>query len=399
MLIAWKRGRTYHLQGRIGGRRVRASLGTRSQDSAHLLTSAIEHAIARGRDSENWPELSHKLPPATFRKLAAIVGYTEKPRPEPPKWNDLVSAFSAHAKRLIACRKLQDTTLARYQQAISTFSAFLAESGVCRLEEITRSTIESFKAWRLERILMKKQARGCGGLDLDIAILHRIFSYGQENEMLLRNPVKIKGKPGGDPKGGAHPFQAEELAKLRETVEDDLLIFLLLRHSGLRGGDGVDLRWREVDRKSRGINRVTQKRQKRVWIPLHPELLFALEAERERRQPRPDETVLLNPKTSKPLTRPRLYERMKALGRHAGVSHVHPHRFRDTFAVDLLLKGASAYDVAKLLGDTVETVERYYAPYIRELRERARRFVESQEGLENVDTNWTQQQKCELRTQ
>jgi hypothetical protein len=55
--------------------------------------------------------------------------------------------------------------------------------------------------------------------------------------------------------------------------------------------------------------------------------------------------------------------------------------------------------VAKLLGDTVETVEKYYAPYVRELRERARRFVKSQEGLENVDTNWTQQQESELKTQ
>jgi integrase len=399
MLTARKRGRTYHLQGRIGGRRVRASLGTRSQDSAHLLTSAIERAIARGRNSENWPELSHKLPPGTFRKLAAIVGYAEKPRPEPPKWSDLVLAFSAYATRLVACGKLRDTTSARYQQTISAFSAFLAESGICRLEEITRSIIESFKAWRLERILMKKQARGGGGLDLDVAILHRIFSYGQENEMLLGNPVKVEGKPGGRPKGGAQPFQAEELARQREAAEDALLIFLLLRHSGLRGGDSVDLRWREIDRKGRGIDRVTQKRGKRVWIPLHPELLFALEAERERRQPRPDETVLVNPKTRKPLTRPRLYERMKALGKRAGVSHVHPHRFRDTFAVDLLLKGASAYDVAKLLGDTVETVEKYYAPYVRELRERARRFVESQEGLENVDTNWTQQQKLELKMQ
>lgn len=56
-------------------------------------------------------------------------------------------------------------------------------------------------------------------------------------------------------------------------------------------------------------------------------------------------------------------------------------------------------DVAKLLGDKVETVEKYYAPYVRELRERARRFVESQEGLENVDTNWTQRQESGLKTQ
>ncbi len=70
------------------------------------------------------------------------------------------------------------------------------------------------------------------------------------------------------------------------------------------------------------------------------------------------------------------------------MSNTHPHRFRDTFAVDLLAKGASPYDVAKLLGDTIRTVELYYAPFVRELRERARRIVESGEGLEAMGTDW-----------
>jgi hypothetical protein len=35
---------------------------------------------------------------------------------------------------------------------------------------------------------------------------------------------------------------------------------------------------------------------------------------------------------------------------------VHPHRFRDTFAVDMLARGATPYDVAKLLGDEIATV-------------------------------------------
>ena len=46
-----------------------------------------------------------------------------------------------------------------------------------------------------------------------------------------------------------------------------------------------------------------------------------------------------------------------ALGRRAGVVKVHPHRFRDTLAVDMLLKGATPYDLAKTLGDTVAVVE------------------------------------------
>ena len=63
-----------------------------------------------------------------------------------------------------------------------------------------------------------------------------------------------------------------------------------------------------------------------------------------------------------------------------------PHRFRDTFAVDYLAKGGSVYEVAKLLGDVVATIERCYAPFIPELRERARRIMESGQGLEIAGT-------------
>lgn len=43
----------------------------------------------------------------------------------------------------------------------------------------------------------------------------------------------------------------------------------------------------------------------------------------------------------------------------------------------MLARGASPYDVAKLLGDTIETVEKHYAEFLRELRERVRRMMES----------------------
>ena len=62
-----------------------------------------------------------------------------------------------------------------------------------------------------------------------------------------------------------------------------------------------------------------------------------------------------------------------------------PHRFRDTLAVDLLCAGAGIYDVAQMPGDTVETVERHYAPFVPALRERVRRIMESGDGLEGAN--------------
>jgi hypothetical protein len=56
-------------------------------------------------------------------------------------------------------------------------------------------------------------------------------------------------------------------------------------------------------------------------------------------------------------------------------------------------------DVAKLLGDTVETIEKHHAPFVRELRERARRIMESGEGLEITGTQRAKQKQPEGKTE
>ncbi len=52
----------------------------------------------------------------------------------------------------------------------------------------------------------------------------------------------------------------------------------------------------------------------------------------------------------------------------------------------MLCRGATPYDVKKVLGETIETVERHYAPFVPELRERVRRITESGPEAENLGT-------------
>jgi integrase len=61
--------------------------------------------------------------------------------------------------------------------------------------------------------------------------------------------------------------------------------------------------------------------------------------------------------------------------------NAHPHRFRDTCAVDMLARGASPYDLAKLLGDEIAMIEKHYGPFVKELRERVRQLRENGEGI------------------
>ena len=382
MLTPRKRKKVWRVDAMLSGvHAVRGSLGTRNQEAAHRICNRIETALIEGPASPLWSELRGLLPFSTYRRFAIFLGIEDR---QVPTWVTLRRNFRLNLGQRKSIGKLQESTEKRYEITLREFDIFLAEKGVSSLPDITRSLVESFKPWRLERIKRKKYARGGTGLPLDVAILHRIFAIAVEDEMIVRNPVRMEERPGENPKRGAEPFTAAELTRLREHLAEDLLAFLLLRWTGFRGSDAVAVTWDEVHLDQKEIERITQKRRKRVLVPIQVELLFALEAECKNRNPRASDRVLLNPSTGKPLTRPRLYHRMLALGKRSGVQNAHPHRFRDTLAVDMLLRGATAYDVGKILGDSIDTIERHYTPFVKELRDRVRVLLDADCGLESI---------------
>lgn len=385
MLTIRKRGRVFWCDGIIRGARVRKPLGTRNHDAALRVVAKTERALAEGVDSSLWLDLKQFLPDATFRAFADAVGYKEPVLEPEPTWADLSATFENELHRRIALDKLAESTAQRYRHTVREFKTFLEERKITLLRDITKPFVESFKVWRAGRIKSRNFSRGGTSLALDAAILHRVFAIGVEYEIIEKNPVRMEGRPGDVPERGAQPFSAAQLQKLKESAGPDLFIFLLLRWTGMRGSDIVGLTWADVHFDRREIERVTQKRRKPVIIPIHSELLFALEVEFDRRKPEPEDQVLPPNREHGRLTRPRLYQRCKAMGRRAGIEDAHPHRFRDTFAVDMLARGATPYDVAKLLGDEIATIEKHYAPFVRELRERVRHLMETGKGIQAFD--------------
>jgi integrase len=338
------------------------------------------------------------LPSTTFDFFAGAAGYVKaaqiKTAITKRTWTDLCDVFELEMKRLIANKQrgatseegiMSESTRDRYRQTIRHFTAFLGNKNTL-LDDIKSSTIELFKVDRARTIDKLKQSRGGSSIALDIAVLHRIFTFGVSKRLMIDKPINLRNesKPGKNPKNGARPFNAEEIANLREHAGQDLFTFLLLRWTGLRGSDVVNLQWRNVhlDRGQNGeIEVLTQKRGKTAIVPLSTELRNALEEIKNKQTP--DDIVLCNPETKAPFSnRKRLYERMKALGERAKVNRVTPHCFRDTFACDMLARGASIYDVAKMLADTVDTVEKHYASFIPAARDAAQSKRDNGIGIE-----------------
>ena len=69
-------------------------------------------------------------------------------------------------------------------------------------------------------------------------------------------------------------------------------------------------------------------------------------------------------------------ERMQAIGERCGVNDCRPHRFEDTFAVTMLMKGIPLEDVFKLLShSSIAVTEKYYAAWIPARKLRLERLV------------------------
>src|SRR5439155_246730 len=67
---------------------------------------------------------------------------------------------------------------------------------------------------------------------------------------------------------------------------------------------------------------------------------------------------------------------LRKLFKLANVENGHAHRFRDTFAVELLLKGVDIADVSVLLGhSSVKVTEKHYGPWVKSRQDRLEAIV------------------------
>ena len=139
---------------------------------------------------------------------------------------------------------------------------------------------------------------------------------------------------------------------------------LLLRYSGLRIGDAVTL-----SRERLTCNKLflyTAKTGTPVYCPLPDFVVTALEVVRSDN----GQYFFWTGESTKDGAARHYWRYLSKLFRLANVHGGHAHRFRDTFAVELLLSGVPLERVSVLLGHhSTKVTERHYAPWVKARQE------------------------------
>jgi integrase/recombinase XerD len=227
-----------------------------------------------------------------------------------------------------------------------------------------------------------------------ISVLRNFFSLAASRKWVRDDPTINIIMPRGSGGGQTKPFTPEEEGKILAALPDwethkrtykrespwaahprtASALILVLRYTGLRVSDAFafdprSLEAREID--SQRVYCYYAPRQKKtehpVFLPIPPVI-----AERIISAPRVTERYAFwDGSPVKRWNAGLAINFLTYLERASGVSNIHPHRFRDTFAVDLLTHGADIRSVSRLLGHkTVATTLQYYEHWMPSDQER-----------------------------
>lgn len=349
------------VDGRVGGVDVRKSVGTANWEKAQELVRQWE---------------------------------SERVEPEPPTEPTTIKLATERFLLDATSRKLQESTISKYRFLFEHIGEFAQRRGLRYIAEFDVVLLDEFRAtWKDgARSSAKKLER-----------LRGFFRFAQEREWITKNPAanlkapKVTLRP-------TMPFTDEEMLRIlvaadqygkkfagpgRENALRVRGLVLLLRYSGLRIGDAIAL---TVDRiRGDRLFLFTHKTGTPVNTVLPGFVANALQ---------------VMPKTAKryffwdgvhtlEATVGSWRRRLAKVFELAGVQDGHAHRFRDSFAVSLLLTGVPIERVSVLLGhQSVRITEKHYSPWVRSRQEQLEADLQrtwEQDPIALMETRGTQQ--------
>jgi site-specific recombinase XerD len=329
----------FWVDGVLAGREVRMSLDTRD----------LKKASQKVHEWESKERVVERGAAATLAEA----------------WTSMIADLEA--------RKLSPETVRKYKLLERQMKAYAKERGLIMLAQFDLDLLSQFRATWADgpRTASKKLER-----------LRAFFRFAHDRQWIETNPAtriklpKVSVRP-------TMPLTQDEMLEILKacdglyatTAVDGKLnayrlktLVLLMRYTGMRVSDAVTLTADRLNGKRLFL--YTQKTGVPVYTVLPDSLLQALDA-----TPRMTSTHYFWTGVGKRRTVVTHWQRrLKMIFDSAKVSkgggNAVSHRFRDTFAVELLLAGVPIERVAILLGhQSVRITEKHYNPWVKSRQE------------------------------
>lgn len=174
------------------------------------------------------------------------------------------------------------------------------------------------------------------------------FGWLELEKIISTNPMK-RIKPNSLPKKQIKPFTDIEIEKMRNacTSTRDRALIEFLYSTGVRGSECSDFNIDDIDfMHKKAIVRSGKGNKERTVLISNISMFWLNKYLSERHD---NEVALWVGKKGR-LTLSGIEDIIRRLGDKGGVVGAHPHRFRHSFATDLINRGAPAPVVQKLLG-------------------------------------------------
>lgn len=333
------KGRTYRacrcviwVDGFLGGKEIRQTLDTRDW----------QRAQDKVRD---WEAADRETVVSTHKTIGDA-------------WNDFIADIEA--------RNLHESTIKKYKLMRRQMEAFANANGLRFLNDFDLVMASKFRnAWKLgPRTHAKTLER-----------MRTFFRFGLKRKWIAENPADDLKAP-RIPQHPTLPYPKEEMQKILAAIDQYakragipnaqlLLAFvLLLRYSGMRISDAVQCGPQRII--GNKLFLYTQKTGVPVYCVLPDAVMEAL----EKAPSRSKRFFFWTGESKLHSVIGKWQRRLWNLFKLAKIEGGHAHRFRDTFAVELLLAGVPLERVSILLGhSSVRITERHYAPWVRSRQE------------------------------
>lgn len=263
-------------------------------------------------------------------------------------------------------RKIKLSTQIDYENMVTRYKKVFGEkfgSGIGP-EDVTPEKVEEFRDALIAEGLSDRT------VNKYLTVLHGVFVWAQRRYKLPANPVaNVERRPHAK-RGNIDVFSREEILALVRVAESeqDGTIYLTAAFTGLRLGELLALRWRDLDFANSAIHvrqnftngRVdTPKSGQERTVPMADEVAEALAKLAQRERHGGEDDLVFCGTTGGHLAGHRLRDRYKAALKQAGLRSLRFHDLRHTFGSHAI-RTADSREVMEWMGhQDLATTQRY----------------------------------------